>query len=660
MHARPVRFGDGTGRAPGFVFLLFGLVGFGLVSCANPAAPTGGPRDETPPSIVETRPVRDTINVPTDTRSVYLGFSEYVERSSLPQALSVTPQFDQRLRFDWSGRGVRIELPESLRDSTTYLFSLDTNLRDARGVALEEPITVAFSTGPRINQGQIQGRVVKPKEGQPQSRVDVFAYAVPDTGAAPPTPLPEQPAYRTQTSEEGTFTFEYLREQRYYVVALRDNNRNRRPDPPEPFAVPPRPTLMADSSQSNVPVPWLLTKVDTLAPRFQREQPLSRRRLRLSFSEPIRIGTRRPDAWRLRDSVANAQVPVRAVFRPPERANALVLRTDSMSEARHTLRLTPDLVTDTLGQELVPDTARFQAVPQPDTTRTRFRAFVPEESSPDSTEAHLLLPDQQPGVRFNQAPDSTTLRRVLSLQDTTGRVRPYTFDTDNGRTYRFQPDSALQAGEFVDVAVDLGPIGGPDTTYERRFRRVTNRVLGALEGRALLADTTRVDASADTAEAQGRPRPRSQRQQTDSLAAESTVMAEAGRPDSALVAWRDSLARADSIVVELIPTESTIPLDPRTLTTLPESTFVFRELPKGTFRFRAFLDRNQNGRWDGGRIQPYVPAEPLVWGESTVDSRPRWTKVLPAPLRIPILRPDTLAQPRPPFPDTTSADSTSR
>jgi len=606
--------------------------------------------------------VRDTVNVPTDTRSVYIGFSEYVERSSLPQALSVTPGFEERMRFDWSGRGVRIELPESLRDSTTYLFSLDTNLRDARGVSLEEPITVAFSTGPRINQGQIRGRVVKPKGGKPQSRVDVFAYAVPDTGAAPPTPLPERPRYRTQTGEDGTFTFEYLREQRYYVLALRDNNRNRQPDPPEPFAVPPRPALQADSSQSKVPVPWLLAKVDTLAPRLQRVQPLSQRRLRLSFSEPVRIGMRRPDAWRLRDSVANAQVPVRAVFRPPDRTNALVLRTDSMNESRHTLLLSADLATDTLGQALVPDTARFQAVPRPDTTRTRFRAFLPEESSPDSTEAHSLLPDQQPRVRFNQAPDSTTLRRVLALRDTTGRPRPHSLTTEEGRTYRFRPDSALQAGGFVDVTVDPRPIAGPDTTYERRFRRVTSRAFGALEGRALLADTTRVDAP-DTTKAQDRPRPRAQRQQADTLGQADTLdMAppEKNRPDSALMAWRDSLARADSVVVELIPNESTIPLDQRTLTAPPESTFVFRELPKGTFRFRAFLDRNQNGRWDGGRIQPYVPPEPLTWSETTVESRPRWTKVLPAPLRIPILRPDTLARSVPPSPDTTSADSTSR
>lgn len=638
-------------EAFGVLLLLLGGVSVLLGACANPVAPSGGPRDETPPSVVETRPVRDTVNVPTDTRTVTLRFSEYVERSSLPQALSVTPRFDGRIRFGWSGRAVDLELPASLRDSTTYLFTLDTNLSDARGVSLDEPVTVAFSTGPRINRGQIQGRVVDPRQAEPQSNVDVYAYALPDSATGPPTPLPERPTYRTQTGEDGTFAFDYLREQRYYVVALKDNNRNRQPDRAEPFAVPPRLALQADSSQPEVPVPWYLTKIDTLAPRFQRVQPLSRQRLRLSFDEPVRLADSAPDAWVLRDSVANAPVEVRAVYESPDRPDAVILRTAPMEARRHALPLSPDLVADTLGQALVPDTARFAAVSRRDTTRTRFRTFVPENLSVDTAGAYPLLPDQQPGVRFNQAPDSTTLRRGLSLTDTTGRARPYTLTSEEGRTYRFRPADSLQPGAFVEVSVDGRALGGLDTTYTRRFRRVTSRALGGLEGRAVLADTTRPGEAAP-GDSPVRRLPRSFREdgRPDTL---GVALPDTGRVDSAAVARRDSLFRAGPIVVELIPTESTIPLDRRTLTTAPDSTFVFRELPEGTFRFRAYLDRNRNGRWDGGRIRSYVPAEPVTWSGETVDSRPRWTNVLPAPLRIPLLRPALLPPLSPPATDTT-------
>lgn len=622
--------------------VLLGGILVALGSCANPVPPSGGPRDETPPSIVETRPARDTVNVSTDTRSVYIGFSEYVERSTLRRALSITPQFDGRLRFDWSGRGVNIELPSALRDSATYIFSFNTDLSDAHGVSLENPVTVAFATGPRINQGQIRGRVVAPRQARPQAQVDVFAYE--GAGDGPPTPLPERPAYRTQTGEEGAFSFDYLREQRYYVVAVRDNNRNRRPDPGEPFAVPPRPGLPADADSTEVPVPWLLTRADTTGPQFQQVTPLSRRRLRLSFDEPVRPGPEGTAAWPLRDSVADASVAVQAVYRPSDRADALILRTAPMDSTRHTLPLGPDGVVDTLGQGVRPDTARFRAAARPDTARTRFQAYLPEELSADSAGNHPLLPGVQPGARFSQVPDSSVLRAVLSARDTAGAARSYRLVPDEDRAHRLRLQPPLRPGEVVEVAVDLGPIAGPDTTYRRRFRRVTGEILGGLEGRARLTDAT---YESPLATAPDRPTA------ADSPAMDDSV---AVGPDSTTRPAPDASTPDGPVVVEMIAAESTIPVASRRQTVPPGSTFVFENLPEGSFRFRAFHDRNENGRWDGGLIRPSVPAEPITWSESATDSRPRWTNVLPAPLRIPTLR---LIEPEAPTPtpDSAAADS---
>ncbi len=630
------RLCQGTG-----LLVLLGMAVVALGSCANPTAPSGGPRDRTPPSIERTEPVRDTVNVSADRQTVYVEFSEYVDRNSLSDALSITPQFDQRLRFSWSGQGVSIELPTSLRDSITYLFTFDTNLSDAHGVSLDEPIRVAFSTGSRIDRGQIRGRVVGPQEAEPRAQVDVFAYGLSDGSSVPPTPLPEQPDYRTQTGEDGTFRFDYLREQRYYVVAVRDNNRNRHPDPSEAFAVPPRPSLLADPDSSELPVPWLLTQADTTAPQLQQVQPVSEQRLRLSFSEPIRITSRTPDDWALRDSTTETPVEVRNLYRPAGRADAVVLRTAPMDSTRHTLPILSDLVADTLGQAVASDTARFHAVGRADTTQTRFRAFVPEELSPDSAETYPLLPDVQPGVRFNQAPDSSTLRSVLALEDTTGEARSYSVSTEDGRTYRLEGQPSLEPGEMLDVVVDGGALAGPDTTYRRRFRRVTDRVLGGLEGRVVIADTTyETQSSSETTS-------------SDSVAAVDTIAA-----DSAGSVPSDTMSVNAPIVVEIIPTQSSIPLERRQQTVEPGSTFVFEDLPEGTFRFRAFLDRNQNGRWDGGRIDPVERAEPVTWSEQTTDSRPRWTNVLPASLRIPVLRrPSDSASGPVPAPDTAATDS---
>ena len=630
---------------------LLGLVTAVVVSCANPRPPSGGPRDQTPPSVVRTTPVRDTVNVPTSTERLRIEFSEYIERSSLPQALSVTPTFEQRPQVSWSGRTAEVKFPSPLRDSTTYIFSLDTNLSDAHGVSLENPLTVAFSTGARINRGQIQGRVVGVREGAPQQRVDVYAYALP-SNAVGVRPLPDQPSYRTQTGEEGRFDFDYMREGPYYVVALRDNNRNRQPDVGEPFAVPPRLALRADSAAEAVPVPWLLAQSDTTGPRLQQVRPVSQQRFRVSFNEPVRLRTRASDAWAPRDSARGTSVAVRGVYRVLNRPRAVVVRTDSMRDARNLLTLPRGAVADTLGQLLAPDTARFQAATRADTMRTRFRRFLPAGLQQDSTGARPLLPGMQPGIRFNQSPDSAALRRGISARDTTGAPRAFSLTTENGTGYRLQLDPPLSPGQFVDVTVTGDLVARPDTTYQRRFRRVTRRALGALAGRVRVADTIRGGTVA-----QGR--------MTDDTAAlrippslvvqmEADTLALPRRDTAGIPPQRarlDSIFFGGPVAVELTTVESSVPVESRRVTTPAGSTFTFGELPDGQYRFRAYLDRNGNGRWDGGQIQPYVPAEPVTWLEEPVEARPRWTTELPAPLRIPVLAPVPRERNRPP-PDT--------
>jgi len=604
--------------------VLLGIV----AACANPVAPSGGPRDTTPPTVVHTTPARDTVRVSVDTEALRIEFSEYIERSTFSEALSVTPAPEQRPRVSWSGRTAAVELPTPLRDSTTYLFTLDTNLSDARGVSLERPLTVAFSTGPRINRGALAGRVVRGRTGAATSQVDVYAYVLPPGRTGPPRPLPKRPSYRTQTDQDGAFTFEYLREGRYYVLALRDNNRNRRPDAAEPAAGPPAPVLHADSGAAPVPVPWLLARRDTTAPQLQQARPASRQRLRLQFGEPVRLQTRTAAAWAPRDSATGARLPVRGVHRVPDRPRTVVVRTAPMADRPYRLPLQPGGVTDTLGQPLAADTARFRAAMRTDTARTRFRRFLPADLPRDSTGARPLLPGVSPALQFSQAPDSAALQAGIAAQDTAGAPRPFSLSTEEGTAYALQFEAPLAPGQFVEVAVEGEAFARPDTTYRRRFRRAPQAALGALEGRVQVIDTVR-SAARTPALRTTAPSARDSAAAPDPAASDPAASDSATAPDTAQA----------PVAVELLPGDPSLPVPPRRVITSPGEAFVFDDVPEGTYRFRAYLDRNQNGRWDAGRLQPYVPAEPVTWLQTPVEARPRWTTELPAPLRIPVLAP---------------------
>lgn len=566
-----------------------------LAACANPVAPSGGPRDTTPPAVVRSDPEDGEVNV--DQESILITFSEHVDRSSLEEAVSMTPALDGNLNIDFGGDEARIHFPESLRENTTYILTLDKNLQDARNVSLDAPITIAFSTGPTINKGQLRGRVVTPETGAGQEDVDIYAYALQDSTeeAPPPDSLPERPAYRTQTDSDGEFHFEYLQEQPYFVIALEDENRNREPDPLEPYAVPPRPALMADSTETDPERAgdWVMTVRDTIPPSPARVQSYSQRRHEVRFDEPVRLAERNPADWQLEDSLNDRPRDVGMVYQRAGSPNLVFLRTEALEATSHRLLLPDSTVVDTSGNAVPHDTLRFTPSEEADTLRTRFVNFTPQDLSPDTADVYTLLPGVAPGVRFNQPLDSARFHTVVTARDADGNDYALTPSTSDGTTYRLRFEPALRSSDYVEVRVDGQPLAHADTVFARTFQRISNRELGELSGTVTFADTT------------------------DTLA--SAALSSATPP----------------FVVEIYAEDASIPVPSRRTSTNAAGQFHFDNLPEGTFRFRAFLDRNGNGRWDGGQILPFQPAEPITWSEGTIDTRPRWENVLETPLRLP-------------------------
>ncbi len=238
-------------------------------ACATPLPPTGGPRDNTPPNIVETIPDNGAANV--SEASLRIVFSEHIDQRSFRQALSIVPEPETPPELDWRGARVDIRLIDPLRDDATYVFTIDAALRDLRGVALTAPIILAFSTGPALNAGVLAGRVVQSRDGAPAPGVDVLAYATRNN--APPDSLPARPAYRTQTGPDGVFRFEYMTERHWFVAALADMNYNARPDPGESFAPPPVPALLADTARAVLEIPWILSRIDAARSDSLRAPP---------------------------------------------------------------------------------------------------------------------------------------------------------------------------------------------------------------------------------------------------------------------------------------------------------------------------------------------------------------------------------------------------
>lgn len=440
---------------------------FGMTACANPFPPTGGPEDRTPPAIELTVPPDQAVDVSADELEIM--FSEHVDASSFVRAFSITPDFGEPLEYAWSGRRVRIRLPSPLRENTTYLMQINSDLRDLRGVRVQSPITIAFSTGSEINRGAIRGRVRGPLRGEGVPNVDIFAYA-----RSPSTSLPERPDYRTQSDGEGGFELQYLPEgTAFFVAVVADENRNQMPDAPEAYAPPPRPEIVADTLGGEAPQ-WVLTRADTIPTEAVRARALSSRRLAVRFSGRVRVLDLTGDGWRVTSS-DGGEHSVRAVYVSVADEREVVAETDSLPAGAYEIRVAA--VVDSAGNAVRAPILPYDAPARADTARVRFLGFGPGARSEDEI---ILPPDVQPVVRFSMPPSREALDQMVTVRDSAGAERSFVPHTSTGTSWSLEIDPRFRPGEKFSVQIRAP--GAPDTVHVGNFTRMSPADLGEISG----------------------------------------------------------------------------------------------------------------------------------------------------------------------------------
>jgi len=384
---------------------------------------------------------------------ISLTFSEPVDAASFARALSLIPEPERPLEYTWRRTTVTIPL-EALRENTTYVLTLDTQLRDQRGVPLREPISLAFSTGDALDTLALAGRVLDVATGQPAQGIDVYAWPSADVANG----LPARPAYRTQTRPDGTFRLAYLNEGPFYVVAVRDVNRNRRADPGEAVAPPPIEALSPDTSE--VARPWLLALADTTGPRATRIRALSSTRLALSFDRPVSWAD--SARWVVRDTLG-PEIPLLYAFRSPAEAREVILRLETPMAARvHTVSV--PALRDSLSRTTAPTRMRVNGTTIADTMRVRLLSVSPSRDRASPVD-----------LRFSDPP-SARFRENLSVRDTTGAPQPFELGVQDAVRWTLQ--TALPAFLHPGEA-----FAGEDSIRAVALRPTDPRTLGRLAGR---------------------------------------------------------------------------------------------------------------------------------------------------------------------------------
>jgi len=201
-------------------FLVFIFASFFFYSCANIIPPTGGPKDEKAPEVVNSIPENGSVNVTGN--QIELNFNEDVDATKLESELDIVPRYKGELKIIAKKKKVVIRFLEPLEENTTYTLNFGKGINDLTEKNIAKDLTFSFSTGPVIDSLTYGGTILWLPEKSTSKKLLVGLYPTADTAS----PFKSKPYYYTSVSTDNSFHFHHLKAQEYKVYSWIDKNDN--------------------------------------------------------------------------------------------------------------------------------------------------------------------------------------------------------------------------------------------------------------------------------------------------------------------------------------------------------------------------------------------------------------------------------------------------
>ena len=153
-----------------YIYLWMVLAALCLRACANKGiGPQGGPKDTTPPEILNVTPANGSVNFSGNT--IVIQCNEYLQMKDAANQVLMSPPQRRAPIVKALGKKVVVTFEEPLRDSTTYLIDFGKSICDLNEGNPIESYAYAFSTGSEIDTLQMSGVLVHAENLNPMSDV---------------------------------------------------------------------------------------------------------------------------------------------------------------------------------------------------------------------------------------------------------------------------------------------------------------------------------------------------------------------------------------------------------------------------------------------------------------------------------------------------------
>jgi len=542
--------------------------------CANQQPPGGGPVDMTAPVIISTYPDSNKLNF--NDNKLRIEFDRYVEERTLEESIFISP-YVGALSFDWSGTEVEITFSEKLRRNTTYVVNIGTDVRDRfRGQThMAKAYTLAFSTGPDIDRGGIEGLVFPMKKGDALAGIMIFAYRLDEMNPDTLKPMSAKPDFITQTGKNGDYFLHHIPFGSYRIFAIRDEYRNLVYDQEvDEYGVPSNMIHISQSDTLAAGIFMQLAKEDTSGPRLVKASAQDRNHVVAEFSESLYPSSITLASFIVADTVNRKPLELIAVYPDPSTPKSIVVVTQKQDSAKIYL-IQVQNVTDSVGNKMNPlaNSFAFQGSPKAAANGTRLFAVSIKDSMQNINFQPVLT------LTFSDALAKTTSLDFISLLDNNKQQVAVEKKQLSDVLISMKPDQELLSKTWYMFRAELRKVHDwkdstcKDSTMIWRFETLDIEDMSSVEGTVVDLNTT------------------------------------------------DTAGRLYVTASQVYGKDPNYYIEPADAT----GKFVFPIVAEGHYVFQAFRDRNKNGMYDPGKPFPFIFSERLSPLSDTLKVRARWT-----------------------------------
>jgi len=197
-----------------------------LSDCARRGRPEGGPKDVKPPIMITADPPFETINFKS--KKIKIDFDEYIKLYKVGNQLIISPPLKYKPIITPLGtpsKEVKIELLDTLKKETTYIFDFGTSVRDNNEGNILYNFKYIVSTGNYVDSLKIKGKIKDALSNKVDKNIAILLYKI-DSTYNDSIVYKGLPNYIVNSLDTVAWEITNIKKGKYLLAALKQKNYN--------------------------------------------------------------------------------------------------------------------------------------------------------------------------------------------------------------------------------------------------------------------------------------------------------------------------------------------------------------------------------------------------------------------------------------------------